>query len=68
MRIYVYLAAVVAFAAMLFASYTAGKRSVVYKLQSDRIEVLQDGKKIDADVLAVDDDGLICLLINCKDN
>lgn len=65
---YVYLAAVIAFAAMLFSSYTAGKKSVVYRLQSDRIEVLQDGKKIDADVLAVDDDGLICLLINCKDN
>lgn len=68
MRIYIYLAAVVAFASMLFASYTAGKRSVVYKLQSDRIEVLQDGKKIDADVLAADDDSLVCLLINCKTN
>lgn len=68
MRIYLYIAAVAMFAVMLFASYNAGKKSVVYKLQSDRIEVLQDGKKIDADVLAVDDDGLICLLINCKDN
>lgn len=68
MRIYVYIAAVVIFALMLFASYTAGKKSVVHKLQSDRIEVLKDGKKIDADVLAADDDSLTCLLINCKTN
>lgn len=67
MRIYLILAVALAAIGALWASYNAGKQSVVSKLQSDRIEVLQDGKKIDANVFAANDDNLICLLIDCKD-
>lgn len=65
MRPYIYLALAFAVIASYCFIYDAGKKSVIAKLTSDRIEVLQDGKKIDADVLTADDDGLICLLINC---
>lgn len=68
MRSYIYAALALMIVASYWFVYTAGKKSVVYKLQSDRIEVLKDGKKIDADVLAADDDSLTCLLINCKTN
>lgn len=67
-----YIALSLALAALLFGgaylSYEAGKATVINKLASDRIEVLQDGKKIDADVLAANDDGLLCrLLDSCGD-
>jgi hypothetical protein len=66
MRPYIYAALALMIVASYWFIYDAGKQSVVYKLQSDRVEVLQDGKKIDADVLAADDDNLICLLIACE--
>ncbi|HUH57456.1 MAG TPA: hypothetical protein VL020_02950 [Pseudomonadales bacterium] len=65
MRPYIYAAVALLVIASYWFIYDAGKKSVMAKLTSDRIEVLQDGKKIDADVLAADDDGLICLLTKC---
>lgn len=65
MRPYVYAVVALLVVASYWFIYDAGKKSVIAKLTSDRIEVLQDGKKIDADVLAADDDRLICLLTNC---
>ena len=62
---YIYLALAVMVAGALWFTYNAGRQSVLQKLSSDRVEVLKDGRKIDADVLAADDDGLICLLIEC---
>ena len=64
---YIYLAMVVMAAGALWFTYNAGKQSALQKLSSDRVEVLKDGRKIDANVLAADDDGLICLLIDCAD-
>lgn len=46
--------------------FNAGKASVYAKLQADRITILQDGKKIDQEALAADDDTLRCLLIDCS--
>lgn len=70
MKTYVYAAVALAVIAGLSTShymvYSAGKQAVVSRLQSDRIEVLKDGKKIDEGVLAADDDALYCLLVNCK--
>lgn len=65
MRPYIYSALALMVTASYWFVYDAGKKSVIAKLTSDRIEVLQDGKKIDADVLAADDDILICLLTKC---
>lgn len=66
MRPYIYAALALMIVASYWFIYDAGKKSVIAKLTSDRVEVLQDGKKIDADVLAADDDNLICLLIHCQ--
>lgn len=49
----------------MWASYNAGKQSVLQRLSADRIEVLKDGQKIDAAVYAADNDGLVCMLVNC---
>ena len=69
MRIYVYAAIVIAIIGALgwgYASaYKSGKQSIVTKLQEDKVEVLQDGKKIDETVLSADDPALICMLIDC---
>ncbi|HUH58076.1 MAG TPA: hypothetical protein VL020_06140 [Pseudomonadales bacterium] len=65
MRPYVYAAVALLLITSYWFIYDAGKKSVLHKLTSSRIEVLQDGKKIDADVLAADDDRLICLLTKC---
>lgn len=45
--------------------YDAGKQSVIQRLQGDRITILQDGKRIDDEVLTADDDALLCMLIEC---
>lgn len=65
MRSYIYAVVALLVVASYWFVYDAGKNSVLHKLTSTRIEVLQDGKKIDADVLAADDHSLICLLTNC---
>lgn len=49
----------------IWASYNAGKQSILQRLSADRIEVLKDGQKIDAAVYAADNDGLVCMLVNC---
>lgn len=71
MRLYIYAAIALAIVAALSTShywaYDAGKQTVLNKLQNDRITVLKDGKHIDETVLAADDDGLYCLLIDCAD-
>lgn len=70
MRLYVYAAAAVAalvgLSTLYYSVYSAGQRSVIAKLQSDRITVLQDGKRIDENVLSADDDELRCMLIDCE--
>ena len=42
-----------------------GKAALKAKLAADRIKILQDGKEIDAEVLATDDEGLCALLGGC---
>ena len=46
--------------------YNAGKELVLSRLKDDRIEVLKDGKKIDTEALAADDDQLCALLGGCE--
>lgn len=69
MKPYLYGAIMLAIVAALSTShyyaYSAGKQSIVAKLQSDRIEILKDGKRIDEEVLAADDDTLYCMLTEC---
>jgi len=67
MRLYIYAAIAVLLAGSHVTAYTIGKRAIVAKLASDRIEVLQDGKRIDENVLSAGDDQLLCLLLdNCN--
>lgn len=70
MRLYIYIGLAVALLAALALgygnAYTSGKQSVVTKLQEDKIQILKDGKDVDENVLASDDDSLICLLVDCK--
>lgn len=42
-----------------------GRAGVLSKLADDRITILKDGKKIDEQVLAADDDALCALLGGC---
>lgn len=55
---------------ILFTHYQLfrfGQSYVISELQSQRVEILKDGKKIDESVLTDSDDGLLCrLLENCK--
>lgn len=70
MKIYVYIiAAIIALtglSTLYYKGYSDGKQVISQRLQDDRITVLQDGKRIDNDVLVADDDTLFCLLVNCK--
>lgn len=67
MRIYAYITmAAIAIACFVF-SYHIGRQSVLQKLSDDRVQVVKDGQKVDAAVYAADDDGLVCLLIDCAD-
>lgn len=70
MKTYLYAAVALAIIAGLstlsYMSYSAGKQSVLTKLKDDRITVFQDGKRIDENVFAADDDDLFCLLVNCE--
>lgn len=51
-----------------YFTYNSGRQSVLQKLSDDRVQVVKDGQKVDAAVYAADDDGLVCLLIDCQDN
>jgi len=55
-------------ASVVWFTYNAGRQSVLQRLASDKVEVLKDGQKVDAAVYAADDDGLVCLLIDCNHN
>lgn len=46
-------------------AYKKGRDAVLAKLAADRIEILKDGRKIDEEVLAADDDELLCMLVEC---
>jgi|UniRef100_Q11IY8 hypothetical protein len=59
------LAVLAALAISHGAAFRAGKSAVLSKLASDRITVLQDGRKIDEDVLGADDGALCALLGGC---
>lgn len=63
---YLYGAMALALVGTHYFMYNAGKQSVLQRLTDDRVEVLQDGQKVDAAVYAANDDGLICLLIACE--
>ena len=65
---YLYGALALALVGTHYFMYNAGKQSVLQRLTNDRLEVLKDGQKVDAAVYAADDDGLVCLLIDCQDN
>lgn len=65
---YIYGAMALALVGTHYFMYNAGKQSVLQRLTNDRVEVLKDGQKVDAAVYAADDDGLVCLLIDCQDN
>ncbi|CAN0653090.1 conserved protein of unknown function [Nitratireductor aquimarinus] len=43
-----------------------GAASVLQRLQSDRITILKDGRKIDEEALGADDTGLCALLGGCE--
>lgn len=43
-----------------------GTVSVLQRLQSDRITILKDGRKIDEEALGADDTGLCALLGGCE--
>lgn len=63
---YIYGAMALALVGTHYFMYNAGKQSVIQRLSSDRLEVLKDGQKVDAAVYDADDDGLVCLLIDCQ--
>lgn len=71
-RVYLYAGAVIAAVAVLsttyYSGYSHGTQRILTRLADDRVTVLQDGKRIDENVLAADDDALYCLLVNCGDN
>ena len=66
---YLKLAAAASIAGLLtfthLYAYNAGKDKILSRLQSDRIEVLKDGKAIDEEVLGADDNLLCDLLGGC---
>lgn len=72
MKIYAYIAIAVIVIGALGIGYTqaykSGKDSVITKLKDDRVKVLKDGAQIDENVLSIDDDGLLCLLLDNCDN
>lgn len=47
------------------AAYRAGASAVLSRLQSDRITILKDGRRIDEKVLGADDSALCLLLGGC---
>lgn len=70
MIMYIKLGAAIGVAALLTFThvyvYNAGKDTVLARLKDQRIEVLKDGKKIDAEVLAADDSTLCDILGGCE--
>lgn len=49
-----------------FYGKAAGKSEITASLQSDRITILKDGTKIDAEALTADDTSLCTLLGGCE--
>ena len=71
MRVYAYLAILLALVGMLtwthYIAYSSGQTSITQKLKEDRIKILRDGKSIDEDVNNSSSDELVCLLLeNCQ--
>lgn len=66
-RQYIYGAIALILIGTHYFAYNVGKQGVLQKLNSDRVEVLKDGQKVDAAVYAADDGELVCLLIDCAD-
>ncbi|MBN8244690.1 hypothetical protein JF546_16865 [Nitratireductor aquimarinus] len=64
------LAAVLAVSAIAGGVYLYGHQRgaalVLQRLQSDRITILKDGRKIDEEALGADDTGLCALLGGCE--
>jgi hypothetical protein len=55
----------VALGGAYFKGRADGRAAVIERLQSDRITILKDGRKIDDEVLGADDDALCALLGGC---
>lgn len=55
----------VALAASHIGAVQYGRNMILSKLKDDRIEILKDGKRIDAEVLGADDDTLCSFLGGC---
>ena len=55
----------VALAASHIGAIQYGRNMILSKLKDDRIEILKDGKRIDAEVLGADDDTLCGFLGGC---
>lgn len=64
-RLALALAAFVALSTTHYLAYSAGKQSIITRLADDRVTVLQDGKRIDENVFAADDNALYCMLVSC---
>lgn len=67
-RPYIYGAIALILIGTHYFAYNIGKQGLLQKLNSDRVEVIKDGQKVDAAVYAADDDGLVCMLIACEPN
>lgn len=65
-RPYIYGALCLVLMGTHYFAYNIGKQGVLQKLNSDRVEVIKDGQKVDTAVYAADDESLICLLIDCQ--
>jgi hypothetical protein len=55
----------IAFAAGYLVGSSHGRQSVLQSLQSDRVTILKDGKKIDEQAIAADDTALCDMLGGC---
>ena len=64
------IGAVVAVALVIAGAYVAGRKSgenaLLARLAADRVEIIKDGEKIDAEALSADDDALCRLLGGCR--
>lgn len=60
--------AAVAFTAGYFIGRSHGKESILASLRDDRITIIENGKRIDAEALSADDVGLCGLLGGCLQN
>jgi hypothetical protein len=59
------LGAALMFLPAKWVGHSEGKQTIIASLKDDKITVLEEGKKIDAEAISADDDGLCLLLGGC---